>query len=86
MSEESKKRLRDNDNELERIQRILQQVYTKFFDLKSQNQEADVRTILPLMKSSILKNVKIVFSGVIPLGEDPKKYVFFNLKLKSKIG
>ncbi|KAJ3097776.1 Carboxy-terminal domain (CTD) phosphatase [Phlyctochytrium planicorne] len=66
--------LKDDDLELHDVERVLSAVHSQFYDaLESQSSdgdasglEADVRTLMPIIKSNVLKGCTIVFSGVIP--------------------
>jgi RNA polymerase II subunit A-like phosphatase len=72
----------DNDRELTRVKWMLNEIHDKFYDSYGIGGSPDVGEILPGMKCNVLKNVKIVFSGIIPLGVDPTKYCleFINLR------
>lgn len=68
----------DNDRELSRVTWMMNEIHDRFYDSYRSGGSPDVGEILPGMKRNVLKNVKIVFSGIIPLGIDPTKY-FYNL-------
>lgn len=73
----------DTDGDLVFLERILKETHQKFYQifdkLKSGGEKshidstADVRSILPAIKAKILRGMHILFSGVIPLNEDPRK-------------
>ena len=67
----------DDDIELNRITWMLNKIHGTFYAAVAGGKMPDVGQILPEMKQSVLKDVKIVFSGIIPLGVDPTKYVTF---------
>lgn len=85
----------DNDTELEMVSRVLEEVHHTFYDRRKlrekQNQKstgdrgvldanpADVRKIMPEMKYTVLAGTRILFSSVIPLGQDPRRYVRFSV-------
>lgn len=68
----------DTDRELETTTRLLKDVHRIFFERKdtliksNSTRQIEVSSILTEMKSFVFRNVHIVFSGVIPLGADPK--------------
>ena len=66
----------DNDRDLVFLEKVLINLHSTFYEKMDQNlvQQADVRVILPSIKNKILRGVKILFSGVIPLGMDPKAH------------
>ena len=65
----------EKDVELERVQKILKKTHDLYYENRSDPHKgiADVRIILPDLRKNILSGVRLVFSGVIPLGNDPKK-------------
>ena len=65
----------EKDTELNRVKTILSRTHDAFYERKADSSlgMADVRIILPAMRKAILEGICIVFSGVIPLGNDPKK-------------
>lgn len=63
----------DDDIELSRVTWMLNEIYGIFYDSYANGSSPDVGEILPGLKRNVLKNVKIVFSGIIPLGVDPTK-------------
>jgi hypothetical protein len=65
--------LDDNDHDLSYILKALNALHTKFYEqIDDQVKNPDVCSILPLIKLEVLLDVHIVFSGVIPLGQDPR--------------
>ncbi|KAF9959433.1 Carboxy-terminal domain (CTD) phosphatase, partial [Modicella reniformis] len=68
----------DTDNELKHILEILETIHERFYDTREQFmqgeswKEADVKIIIQDMKKSVLRGVNILFSSVIPLGQNPK--------------
>ncbi|KAF9111141.1 Carboxy-terminal domain (CTD) phosphatase [Mortierella sp. AM989] len=68
----------DNDKELARVLKILEQIHEQFYDRfehirqKTSTKKADVKTIIRGMKSEVLKGVNVVFSGVIPRHQIPE--------------
>lgn len=63
----------DDDDELSRVTWMLSEIHRIFYISFSDGGSPDVGQILPELKRNVLKNVKIVFSGIIPLGVDPTK-------------
>jgi RNA polymerase II subunit A-like phosphatase len=64
--------LHDHDNDLAFILKALNVLHRKFYEQVDDDVEhPDVCRILPLIKMQALLDVHIVFSGVIPLGQDP---------------
>lgn len=63
----------DDDVELNRVTWMLNEIHGIFYDAFVSGGSPDVGQILPALKRNVLKNVKIVFSGIIPLGVDPTK-------------
>ena len=63
----------DDDIELGRVTWMLNEVHYRFYDSFLKGVSADVGIILPKIKHHVLKDTKIVFSGIIPLGVDPTK-------------
>ncbi|KAM3579041.1 CTD phosphatase Fcp1 [Umbelopsis sp. WA50703] len=71
----------DNDQELDKILEILQTVHRRFYDQydtamkKSPGSRIlpDVTTLLPELKAKVLEGTVILFSSVIPLGQDPEQ-------------
>lgn len=62
----------DNDCDLVYLEDIMVQIHTNFYSCQETNPlDADVRTILPTLKSKILTGVHLLFSGVFPLGIEP---------------
>ena len=57
----------------------LKKVHQEFFRLKSQNKSPSVCQILPAIKSKVLHNVNICFSGVIPTNVQPELHEFWIL-------
>ncbi|KAG0232037.1 Carboxy-terminal domain (CTD) phosphatase [Actinomortierella wolfii] len=67
--------LDDNDHELADLLEILGKVHERFYDAYETSKErgygkADVKRIIDDMKKSVLHNCHIVFSSVIPLGQE----------------
>ncbi|KAF9333960.1 Carboxy-terminal domain (CTD) phosphatase [Podila minutissima] len=66
--------LDDNDNELENALEVLETIHEKFYDARENfkqrqsKHDADVKTVIRQMRSSVLHGVDLVFSGMIPLG------------------
>ena len=82
--------LHNNDNELERIQRILEDVHTCFFDARSRAtatsklkgkgkaaevDEPDVSVIIPHRMKKTFEGCHFAFSSIIPLNEKPERWV-----------
>ncbi|KAI8580503.1 hypothetical protein K450DRAFT_237359 [Umbelopsis ramanniana AG] len=71
----------DNDEELDKILEILKEVHRKFYEdydkamkiSPSHRIMPDVTTLLPDMKANILEGTVLLFSSVIPLGQDPQQ-------------
>jgi RNA polymerase II subunit A-like phosphatase len=76
----------EQDIELERVQKILKKTHDSFYENRSEPEKgvADVRVILPEMRKTILSGVRLVFSGVIPLGNDPTKYDFSPFSIRNR--
>ncbi|KAF9978783.1 Carboxy-terminal domain (CTD) phosphatase [Actinomortierella ambigua] len=67
--------LDDNDHELGDLLEILGKVHERFYDAYETAKErgegkADVKDIIDDMRKTVLQNCHIVFSSVIPLGQD----------------
>ena len=67
--------LRDDDVELDHIGALLEDIHSTYYQRRARpgKGEADVRSIMPALKRKVLRGVCIVFSGVIPIGQDPEK-------------
>ncbi|KAH8547760.1 TFIIF-interacting CTD phosphatase [Umbelopsis sp. PMI_123] len=71
----------DNDEELDKILEILKEVHYKFYEEYDKAMKLtpnarvmpDVTTLLPNMKADVLKGTVLLFSSVIPLGQDPQQ-------------
>ncbi len=61
------------DRELERVSMILKRIHSYFYSRVMAQEISDVRMVLPEIKKTVLKGVKLVFSGVIPLDTDPNQ-------------
>lgn len=61
----------DEDGELEIVQRVLENVHASFYAGKI----GDSRDIMQEMRAGVLEGCVIVFSGVIPIGDDVERYV-----------
>ncbi|RUP43618.1 hypothetical protein BC936DRAFT_136937, partial [Jimgerdemannia flammicorona] len=92
LSEQNRPVLVDDDKELSRLLVALKEVHKKFYDLydSKKNQESssrtedsvdqpDVKVLIPLMKRNVLQGVNILFTSVIPLGQDPRKSEIWRL-------
>ncbi|KAL0951753.1 hypothetical protein HGRIS_008425 [Hohenbuehelia grisea] len=76
--------LKNDDDELERVSKLLKEVHTRFFDAYDMSIETqkegretfkrayDVTRIIPRLRSDVLKGVHILFSSVIPLDTKPE--------------
>jgi len=75
--------LKNDDAELERVRKILEEVHSRFYDEydarsldtnghKRKSVPYDVRTIIPRMRMDTLAGVHILFSSVIPLDTRPE--------------
>ncbi|KAI9031939.1 hypothetical protein CLU79DRAFT_730794 [Phycomyces nitens] len=62
----------DDDQELYTMLKILTEVHSRYYKA-AQNTAPDVKEIIPSMKSRILKGLYLVFSGVIPLHQEPSQ-------------
>lgn len=60
----------DDDDELNYLREILAKVHDEYYKTLGQDSEkkADIKTLLPLMKSKVFEDCHFVFSGLIPLG------------------
>ncbi|KAJ3227458.1 Carboxy-terminal domain (CTD) phosphatase [Clydaea vesicula] len=65
--------LLDNDNELALVEKILRNVFEKFFE-EEDLRKSDTRKIMSNRMNEVLKDCVIVFTGVIPLGISPNKH------------
>ncbi|KAF9913635.1 Carboxy-terminal domain (CTD) phosphatase [Lobosporangium transversale] len=71
--------LDDNDDELKRVSNILMDIHEQFFDVMENHnagytkEAPDVKKIITNMKRRVLQGVHLVFSSVIPLGQDPQR-------------
>lgn len=65
----------DHDRDIEHLQTVLIKLHDTFYSsLAVDPSSADVRTILPSIKSRVLRGVEILFSGVIPGGFPPERH------------
>ncbi|KAI8910234.1 RNA polymerase II subunit A C-terminal domain phosphatase [Gorgonomyces haynaldii] len=71
----------DNDRDLVDLQAILVKLHTQFYGLHDQEEQADVRILLPALKYGILRDCTIAFSGVIPIGTDPQSHELWRMAL-----
>ncbi|KAL1920768.1 uncharacterized protein VTP21DRAFT_11403 [Calcarisporiella thermophila] len=72
----------DDDQELSRLMNLLKTVHQRFYEaheawvnktaLFEDQSKPDVKNIISDLKSRVLQNVHILFSGVIPLEQNPK--------------
>ncbi|KAF9582816.1 Carboxy-terminal domain (CTD) phosphatase, partial [Lunasporangiospora selenospora] len=71
--------LEDNDHELRNILEILETIHERFYDAREQylqgesRKQADVKAIIQDMKKTVLRGFNLVFSSIIPLGQDPER-------------
>uniref|UniRef100_A0A914E433 protein-serine/threonine phosphatase n=1 Tax=Acrobeloides nanus TaxID=290746 RepID=A0A914E433_9BILA len=64
----------DLDNILEDIERVLTDIHTSYYKhYDEENKVQDVKLIISWLRSQVLRDEVIVFSGIIPLGVDPQK-------------
>ncbi|GAB5593195.1 CTD phosphatase Fcp1 [Umbelopsis nana] len=71
----------DNDEELDKILEILQEVHKRFYQQYDKAIQMsprsrvlpDVTTLLPNLKANVLQGTMLLFSSVIPLGQDPQQ-------------
>ncbi|GJJ71154.1 RNA polymerase II subunit A C-terminal domain phosphatase [Entomortierella parvispora] len=79
--------LDDKDDELLRILEILENIHEQFYDArenylqKSTRTIADVEWIMGKMRSQVLRTCNILFSGVIPQGNNPERAEIWNRAL-----
>jgi RNA polymerase II subunit A-like phosphatase len=66
--------LNDDDSTLEMTLTALEELHRRFYESLDTKKPADVGNILPSIKEEVLKNVYIVFSGIIPTNQDPKTH------------
>ncbi|KAL0075274.1 hypothetical protein J3Q64DRAFT_1704091 [Phycomyces blakesleeanus] len=75
----------DDDRELYTMLKILSEVHSRYYkaaDSQTSNTTApDVKEIIPSMKSRILKGLHLVFSGVIPLHQEPSQSWLWQLAI-----
>jgi RNA polymerase II subunit A-like phosphatase len=65
----------DDDRDLLYIENALDTLHKRFYEIVDQGgDEPDVRTILPVIKLQVLLDVHLVFSGIIPLGQNPESH------------
>ncbi|KAJ3270446.1 Carboxy-terminal domain (CTD) phosphatase [Terramyces sp. JEL0728] len=65
----------EDDNDLSYISTILHQLHTEYYERFTQNAPLpNVGLILPSLRKSVLQNVHIVFSGIIPLVQDVRTH------------
>ncbi|KIY50645.1 hypothetical protein FISHEDRAFT_12865, partial [Fistulina hepatica ATCC 64428] len=74
--------LKNDDNELVRVEKLLNDVHARFFaeydkqqtvaSKKSRTRKASITHIIPQMRASVLRGVTILFSSVIPLDTVPE--------------
>ncbi|OZJ04456.1 hypothetical protein BZG36_02785 [Bifiguratus adelaidae] len=76
--------LKDDDRELERLLAVLKSVHKKFYDAYDAQQTSssenlpeefrapDVKVLIPQLKRKILEGTNILFSSVIPLGQEQR--------------
>ncbi|KAF9190720.1 Carboxy-terminal domain (CTD) phosphatase [Haplosporangium sp. Z 11] len=71
--------LDDKDSELKFILNILEDIHEQFYDAREKylqgesKRQADVKAIITEMKRNVLRGLNLVFSGVIPLGQEPAR-------------
>jgi hypothetical protein len=64
--------LTDEDMELDIVQRVLENVHAAFYAGKI----GDSRDIMREMRAGVLEGCVIVFSSIIPIGENVEQYYF----------
>ncbi|KAF0984225.1 hypothetical protein FDP41_007402 [Naegleria fowleri] len=67
----------EEDDQLDVVYNLLEKVHTEYFKDLTSNEDVDnkdVKIILKEKKKDILRGKHIVFSGVIPLQQDPKQH------------
>lgn len=69
----------DNDTELKYVMKAMNTLHKRFYDNYSNSSTADVCQILPSLKHKVLEGINIVFSGIIPLFQDPSHNEFWIL-------
>lgn len=80
--------LKNDDHELDRIERILCDIHKEFYKLydtrqKSRNQSApDVLGVIPGIKAKTLAGVHLVFSGILPLDGRPERQPIWKAALE----
>ena len=70
---------KDDDKYLEHTIRALKNVHQQFFIQKTETETPSVCQILPSIKSKVLSNVNICFSGVICTNTHPEHHEFWIL-------
>ncbi|KAK5781920.1 protein serine/threonine phosphatase PWA37_000683 [Arxiozyma heterogenica] len=64
----------DDDDELYYLKDTLAMLHEKYYSILAENPEkADIKKIMPQLKSKVFENCKFVFSGLIPLNTDIQK-------------
>lgn len=64
----------DDDDELYYLKDTLTMLHEKYYSILAKNPEkADIKKIMPQLKSKVFENCKFVFSGLIPLNTDIQK-------------
>ncbi|KAK0466334.1 uncharacterized protein EV420DRAFT_1511138 [Desarmillaria tabescens] len=79
-SHHKKALLKSQDNELERVLKLLDEVHQRFFDAhdallskqKREEDERDVTKIIPSIRCKVLQGVHIVFSSLFPMDTKPE--------------
>ncbi|KAG7452156.1 uncharacterized protein BT62DRAFT_926376 [Guyanagaster necrorhizus] len=80
-SHRKKALLKSQDNELERVAKLLDEVHQRFFDAydasssnkrKRGEDERDVTKIIPSIRCKVLQGVHIVFSSLFPMDTNPE--------------
>lgn len=69
MTDKEYHKLSNDDEELNRTLNVLKNIHSRFYN---ENLNADVRYILPQLKSDVLNGCNLVFSGVIPINQPPE--------------
>eukprot|EP00126_Sphaerothecum_destruens_P011182 Sdes_comp20872_c0_seq3m17817 len=62
----------DDDYHIDDIADVLEKIHDIFYKTYNSGYPADVKNIIPAIKKSVLKGCHLVFSGVIPLNENPE--------------
>ncbi|KPV72112.1 uncharacterized protein RHOBADRAFT_55955 [Rhodotorula graminis WP1] len=71
--------LKDDDRELDRVYEILSTVRDRFFEEHEARGSADVASIIPSLKRLTLASTRLVFSGLVALGQSPESSEYWKL-------